>query len=272
MTYLGLLGIFVGAPILLMAGRGRRPPADQVPQLPIVAVAGMALLALTAALPWDAALLTRRVWSYPHGLLLGRVAGVPVEECLFMLTQPVLVGLWARRLPCAPPLAASAGARRAGGGLWLAVAAAGAVLALISGRTTYLGWLLAWAGPALLLQWAVGGDRLWRQRRLVWSAVAPPVVYLCLVDRLALALGLWRLSPQRTTGAQLLGLPVEEALFFLLTTLLIVGGLLLATDEVALHRTRRWACSLIRSRDDCPAEKVDGRPPPVSSPGRVGIR
>jgi lycopene cyclase domain-containing protein len=95
---------------------------------------------------------------------------------------------------------------------------------------------MAWAAPAVALQWAVGGDRLWLRRKLLLAAVAVPACYLCLVDRLALSLDLWVLSPERTTGVAVAGLPVEELLFFLLTTLLVAGGLFLASDPVARGR------------------------------------
>lgn len=158
-----------------------------------------------------------------------------------MVLQPLLSGLWLRtRSPgrSAPQPPSRRGyARAAGAVLWLLVAGLGMLLAR-SASGTYLGLLLAWSGPLLALQWAAGGDTLWAQRRLLTVAAAPPTLYLCAVDRLGLHLRLWQLSDSRTTGVHLLGLPLEEALFFLLTTLLVVGGLLLGTDQVTLARLR----------------------------------
>ncbi|WP_375335542.1 lycopene cyclase domain-containing protein [Halorussus sp. MSC15.2] len=39
--------------------------------------------------------------------------------------------------------------------------------------------------------------------------------------------GLWTISPDYSTGIHVAGLPVEEAIFFVLTNLLVVQGLLL---------------------------------------------
>ncbi len=158
-----------------------------------------------------------------------------------MVLQPLLAGLWLRtRSPgrSAPQPPSRRGyARTAGAVLWLLVAGLGVLLAR-SASGSYLGLLLAWSGPLLALQWAVGGDTLWEQRRLLVLAAAPPTLYLWAVDGLGLHLRLWQLSGTRTTGLHLLGLPLEEALFFLLTTLLVVGGLLLGTDQTTLTRLR----------------------------------
>jgi len=158
-----------------------------------------------------------------------------------MVLQPLLAGLWLRtrraKQPAPPPLSRSGCARAAGAAGWLLVAGLGVLLAR-SASGSYLGLLLAWSGPLLALQWAVGGDTLWAQRRLLTVAAAPPTFYLWAVDGLGLHLRLWQLSGTRTTGLHLLGLPLEEALFFLLTTVLVVGGLLLGTDQTTLTRLR----------------------------------
>ena len=65
------------------------------------------------------------------------------------------------------------------------------------------------------------------QRRTVALGVAVPTVYLWIIDRIALATGIWHISPTYTTGIALFGLPIEEALFFLVTNLFVVQGLVL---------------------------------------------
>ncbi len=159
-----------------------------------------------------------------------------------MFLQPVLVGLWLRNQRPATGAAGAIGrpshrARAIGAAAWLALAGAGAGLAATA-QGSYLGRLPTAAAPLLALQWAVGGDRLWVRRRLLLAGTMVPVLYLCAVDRLALHLRLWQLSNSRTAGPAPLGLPVEEALFFALTTLLVVSGLLLATDQTTLTRLR----------------------------------
>jgi len=243
-TYLGLLLVCLLPPVGLLAWhagtRNSRPQAGDRHQ--VIALIVLIALAVLATLPWDAALIARGTWSYPRAQPVGWVTGVPVEELLFMVLQPLLAGLWLRtRSPgrSAPQPPSRRGyARAAGAVLWLLVAGLGVLLAR-SASGSYLGLLLAWSGPLLALQWAVGGDTLWAQRRLLVLAAAPPTLYLWAVDGLGLHLRLWQLSDSRTTGVHLLGLPLEEALFFLLTTLLVVGGLLLGTDQTTLTRLPR---------------------------------
>ena len=56
-------------------------------------------------------------------------------------------------------------------------------------------------------------------------------------DRLAIGLGIWEISPQYTTGWHLFGLPIEEAVFFLITNLMVVQGLALVRVPFAVLRT-----------------------------------
>jgi lycopene cyclase domain-containing protein len=244
----GLLGGPTRATWVRVAGR----PLDAR----VVGVAIMAALAFVYTTPWDSYLIRRGAWFYGDGAVLVRFLDVPLGEYLFFVAQPVLTALWCYLLPAGPSGAAdqSAGGPRAagteprpdggtvltrgvratpgqralgagGGGL----VALGGWLALDLSGGLYLGTLLLWAAPVLALQWAVGWPYLWARRRVVTLGVAVPTLYLWLADRVAIGLGVWELSPTLTTGAvvPLLGLPIEEALFFLLTNLFVVQGLVL---------------------------------------------
>ncbi|HTE21097.1 MAG TPA: lycopene cyclase domain-containing protein, partial [Armatimonadota bacterium] len=54
-----------------------------------------------------------------------------------------------------------------------------------------------------------------------------PTLYLWIVDAIAIRLGIWRISETQTVGIKFGWLPLEEAVFFLATTLLCVQGLTL---------------------------------------------
>jgi len=93
---------------------------------------------------------------------------------------------------------------------------------------TYLGWELVWALPPLLLQLGLGADLLWRRRRLILIAFVPAVLYLSTADALAIHEGIWTISSHLSLGLLLGGvLPLEEFFFFLLTSALVTGGLVL---------------------------------------------
>ena len=94
-------------------------------------------------------------------------------------------------------------------------------------RWHYFVLLVGWAGPLIGLQWAVG----WRVFRRNGRAVfAPPVlatVFFTLCDSVAVHRGIWFFDEKQILGLKLLGLPVEEVLFFLLTSLLVSQTLVL---------------------------------------------
>lgn len=213
------------------------------PLVPASALALVAVLAFIYTLPWDHLLIRWGVWGYPPGRVAATIFGVPLEECAFFLIQPVLAGSWTVVLARIGGAALRAGPRIASGravSAWspvgaaagLAVTAAGAGL-LLRTETLYLGMILAWSGPVLALQWGLAGRLLLRQLRLLILAVAAASIYLWIADRIAIGAEIWHISETYTTGFVPLGLPVEEAVFFLVTNVLVVQGLLMLSDPSA---------------------------------------
>jgi hypothetical protein len=228
LTYVEFLAVFVGVPLagLLLSGVGLD---DRDRRRAVGGVALIVAIATAYTVPWDNYLVAKGVWSYGEGVVLARIWNAPVGEYAFIALQPVLTALWLYRrpLPTDGPrvrLPRTTGEATGVGG-WLALAGGGALA--LAGSTYYLGAIVAWAAPVLALQWAVGGGYLWSVRRRLAVAVAVPTLYLAAADRLAIGWGIWELSPEFTTGLTVAGLPVEEGLFFLVTNLLVVQGLLL---------------------------------------------
>jgi len=185
-------------------------------------------LAVVYTLPWDDYLIRRGVWTYGEGVVAGRLWRVPIGEALFFVLQPILTALWLSRLsiPTDESLALSTRQRAAGVGAGVSLGTVGA-LCLTGESTFYLGAILAWAAPILALQWGFGWTQLWGARRPVALAVGLPTVYLWILDRTAISLGLWTIAPETTVGVAPFGLPIEEAVFFLVTNLFVVQGLVL---------------------------------------------
>ncbi|SDY00996.1 lycopene cyclase domain-containing protein [Halobellus clavatus] len=194
-----------------------------------VGVAIITVVAIAYTTPWDNLLIARGVWWYGDGTTIATVGHAPIEEYLFILVQPWLTALWLSHLSV--PTEWPAADRPVGSRALALLLAAGIGVAgwrlLSLDATFYLGATLAWAAPVIALQWAVGAPQLWARRRLVTVGTLVPTLYLCTVDRVAIELGIWVLSEQYTTGLYLLGLPVEEATFFLVTNLFVVQGLVL---------------------------------------------
>lgn len=256
MSYFGFLAQFLVLPILILAllyvwdeRRGKMLPAQLRAFAPLRMLGILVVIAVVYTTPWDNYLVATRVWWYDPQLVTGIVLGwVPIEEYTFFVLQPILVGLWllwlARRLP-QPGEGRSDrvryGAVTVVGVMWLA-----SVGLLVSGWQpgTYLALELVWALPPILLQLYFGADILWRQWRLVLLTIVPVTVYLSAADSIAITAGTWTIDPAQSLGVMLGGrLPVEEAVFFMLTTVLVTFGLTLGIAEQSWKqlRTLRFA-------------------------------
>lgn len=193
-------------------------------------IALLAAIAFVYTTPWDNYLVYRGIWGYGPERILGTVGYIPVEEYIFFILQPIMTGLWTSLVidRVAPGLSAVSPAwfRPLYIGLWLALTALGVGL-LFGVRSLYLGLILAWAAPVLAGMAWLSADTFWRHRRAWLLSVAVPTAYLWIADRFAIADGIWEISDAYSLGFDPLGLPVEEAVFFLITNMLVVQGLLM---------------------------------------------
>jgi lycopene cyclase domain-containing protein len=88
----------------------------------------------------------------------------------------------------------------------------------------YLPFLLIWALPILAIEWLAGWRYLWRERRRWPWVVLALGVYFSLADAVAIAAGTWRFDQTALLGLSLGPVPVEEVLFYLLTSAMVVQG------------------------------------------------
>lgn len=113
---------------------------------------------------------------------------------------------------------------------------------LMESRWAYLIHLVGWAGPLILFQ-LVALARHYRARTgAVLRAVLPPAfiigVYLSVADHLAISAGIWNFGEGKHLGVYLGLVPLEEVLFFLLTSILVSLGLALFTALLAPREAR----------------------------------
>lgn len=277
MTYMWFLILFLLLPIagltpLLLRDRLRKQSRVQHARawLPLTLLLALLVVAVVYTTPWDHHLIATGVWWYAPDRLLGATIGrIPLEEMLFFPLQTLLVGLWFLWL--APRVAPSLmrpperdGEDRqhaqdiqhasnsqgmplrmvavaACGTLWFA-ALAGLLLGWRPG--TYLCWELVWALPPLALQVGLGADILWRYRQVLAATLIPLILYLGVADGLAIAQGIWTINPRQTVGLRLSGvLPLEELVFFSLTTMIVTFGLVLGLAGETSVRLRAYAHS-----------------------------
>ncbi len=263
MTYFGFLAWFLGPPLLLLLGltfldhrRGRVLPLSLRSWPATFVLIAHVIVAVLYTTPWDNYLVATGVWWYNPNLVTGVVVGwVPLEEYTFFVLQTILMGLWivflARRL--APVTQTTTQARPRPFMRWAATALSGAiwlgslVLLLSTWQPgTYLGLILVWALFPITLQMALGADILWHYRRLVFWSLVPATLYLGLGDALAIRSGTWTVDLLQSTGIFFGSLPLEEFIFFLVTNMLIVFGMILVLAQESQTRAPKALLSALR--------------------------
>ncbi|KAM0333452.1 hypothetical protein ACHAQA_002114 [Verticillium albo-atrum] len=205
-------------------------------------------IAVVATIPWDSYLIRTNIWNYPPDAVLGySLLDIPAEELFFFVIQTYITAqlyillnkpvLHAQYLNT--PWTVPAGIRRAKviGQVFLTASIAYGFY-LISGRSegTYLGLILAWAAPFALLTWSLTAHFI---LSLPWTSILLPItlptIYLWIVDELALRRGTWAIQSGTKLGIRLFGhLDIEEAVFFLVTNVLVVFGLAAFDKAVAV--------------------------------------
>lgn len=240
MTYFEFLLIFLVIPIIALLAAQRRNRQSGRPFW--WAIAPQIALALIYTTPWDNHLVATGVWYYNPKQVTGILLGyVPLEEYAFFVLETLLAGLWWRL--CSTRLSPFHAFRPSRYLRFLSASGAAAlwsVLTIIFLRGwkpgTYLLITLIWALPPIILQLAYGADLLWHERRLVAAAIIPLGIYLSAADALAIRAGIWAIDPRQSTSVFMGGLPIEEAIFFALTIILITFGLTLTLSPESRKR------------------------------------
>lgn len=190
----------------------------------------LALLALIYTTPWDNYLVAKSVWWYGKERVLFAIGYVPFEEYCFFIIQTFLTGLWTffcwkksdkslivKKNPVLKVMVLCV----------FFTAILFSALMLKNDSTFYLSLITTWALPILTLQLFFGFDHINTHFKTLVVASVPPTLYLCLADAFAIQERIWSISETFTTGIKFGPLPLEEAVFFLITNLMVAQGLLL---------------------------------------------
>ena len=124
-------------------------------------------IAVVSTTPWDSYLIKVGIWTYPPNAILGpTLFRIPAEEMFFFVIQTYNTSLLYLLLskPAFHPVYLRGQRRLHERGQlrilqWLGIGATiaglvfGAVLILEGGAGLYLGLIIAWAGPFILLLW-----------------------------------------------------------------------------------------------------------------------
>lgn len=238
MTYAQFHLVFL-LPALLLAAFAAIPALRAHRTTIVIGLCLMTGVAVVYTTPWDAYLVREAIWWYGEDRVLATWLGVPIEEYAFFVLQTFLMGLVVSaalyragrigRLDAGGPFSSAPGEARVrwiGTLIALTLTTLG-VASLQRDSTRYLGLILAWSGPILTLLWSLGGPRLWSLRSVLLPPIVGVTAYLWIADRAAIEWDIWTISSQFTVGWVPLGLPVEEALFFVVTNLMVSLGLTL---------------------------------------------
>lgn len=228
MTYLDFIIIFLIPPIVILLGcfqfiRGNDKKTFFKSMLLL------SFLALTYTTPWDNYLVKTEVWSYGIERVIGTIGYVPIEEYCFFILQTFFTGLWSYlvyyRLKFTHASINFPGAKAI---VFIAlVFITVSAIFLRYSSTTYLALILVWSLPVIFLQIWVGSPVLKKNMLPLAMIVIPPTLYLWFADAIAIDLGIWEISATQTTGLKFYGLPIEEAIFFLVTNIMVGQGMLL---------------------------------------------
>lgn len=253
MTYYEFVEFFLApcvvATVVAAVLRARhRPRVEYFPVArAVMCLAGVAVFAVVYTTPWDSWLIHNKVWWYPPGSVLGTLFAVPFEEYIFMVGITVATGCWTLVIAMGRSQQGHTIARQTPRTvvmcLWLAVIGLGGFLSSISPKWLYLGSMMVWFGVPLALQAGFGADLLRSARRLRMAGLALTPGWW-IADAVAIHAGAWQLSWVHTIGVRVAGLPVEEAVFFLLVNLLVVNTIVLVTHSGLAHKIRRYGYTL----------------------------
>jgi lycopene cyclase domain-containing protein len=247
MTYLQFLLLFLGVPLVVLFFLFVR--SDLPNKSPFrIGILALVLLAVSYTTPWDNYLVATKVWWYGADRVIGTIGYVPIEEYCFFVLQTLATGLFCFQLQ--RYLRLKENSEKSVVKLGVTILYAGlfafGVYGLFVESLTYMGLILAWAMPVLLLQWVIGGGYLLVNRKAWLVTALAPSVYLWFADAYAIHSNIWEISASQTIGVKFGSLPLEEALFFLVTNMMVSQGLILFVvmrSEVSEFMKSRWPYS-----------------------------
>lgn len=204
-----------------------------ISQSEVFKMASISVMAVLYTTPWDNFIISSGAWSYPPDRILAFVGYTPVEEYMFFVVQTVLTVLWT--LLCVrwstPCMHFNYGRRSYLLIRWIPISILGAAAVIgyaitFQGRPTfYLGCILWWVCPVIMFLWYGAGNYFVKNIVPSTVAIVVPTLYLCWLDQIALKEKVWHIN--ETTSLNVFvaeDLPLEEALFFFVSNLLIVLG------------------------------------------------
>ena len=113
---------------------------------------------------------------------------------------------------------------------------------MMESRWAYMIHLMSWAMPFILLQLGILVFYFRERAGKILRAVLVPAlvigVYLSVADHLAIQEGIWGFGEGKHLGVYIGAVPLEELLFFILTSVMVALGLTLFSALLARREAR----------------------------------
>lgn len=103
----------------------------------------------------------------------------------------------------------------------------------------YLFLELGWFLPVIIVQWLIAPHILRSKWKVIPMAALPMAIYLSIKDRVALKAGTWSISEEHSTGMRIGEVPIEEIIFFIITSWVSAQGIILLTDKRSLNELKK---------------------------------
>ncbi|KAL4891160.1 phytoene synthase [Aspergillus ambiguus] len=223
-------------------------------------IQALVMVSLIATIPWDSYLVRNRIWTYHPDAVTGyTLFSIPLEEVFFFVIQTyntsLLYTILTRKLVLPAYLRESSNRQRTAGTILLLILALGGGAAVYCGhRYTYLGLIVVWTSPWLLIQWAFSSDFISTfPRKGYIASVMIPTVFLWVVDTVSLKSGTWVIADSTKLDIQpWTAMDLEEAIFFFITNVMIVNGLIVADHAIALmHCQQAQSAGKLQEEPSC---------------------
>ncbi|KAJ6103338.1 Bifunctional lycopene cyclase/phytoene synthase [Penicillium sp. IBT 16267x] len=206
-------------------------------RLDVARISTLTSIAVFCTIPWDSYLIRNRIWSYPADAIVGyTLFDIPFEEIFFFIIQTYFTSLLyiilTKDLVLSAYLLPGKGdlTRVLGSAALMAGTGIGIMCMLGESHLQYIGLILVWALPASLREFSSA-----LPKKPIMISIFLPTLYLWIVDSFSLHRGTWVI--ERATKLDIhLGatLDLEEALFFLITNVMIVFGMTTIDHALAI--------------------------------------
>jgi len=199
----------------------------------IIPIGFISLISLLYTTPWDNFLVANKIWWYDPNLISGYLIGyVPLEEYTFFVLETFFVGLISflmiqfKFIKFPETIKLGFSFRKFITLSIISIIWLSSLIILVAGSPNYkyLTLIIVWALIPIGVLLIIGWDLIIKNIKNLSISIFLIGGYLSLTDLYAISLGIWTINPKNILNFNFLSLPFEEALFFYVTTLLVVFG------------------------------------------------